>query len=68
MNKALQPAEVRGVTLTNDQAYKATQVLSTLAIEEIYPTPAAKRRLTMMAAGRLTPEEVLKELDRRYKS
>lgn len=67
MNKALQPAEVRGVTLTPDQAYKATQVLSTLAIEEIYPTPAAKRRLTMMAAGKLTPEEVLKELDRRYK-
>ena len=52
MNKALQPAEVRGITLTPDQAYKATQVLSTLAIEEIYPTPAAKRRLTMMARYR----------------
>lgn len=68
MNEALQPAEVRGIALTDDQAYKATQVLSTLAIEEIYPTPNAKRRLTMMAAGKLTPEEVLKELGRRYKS
>lgn len=68
MNSALKPAEIPGITLTPKQSYNATQVLSTLAIEEIYPTPNGKRRLTMMAAGKLTPDEVLKELDRRYRT
>lgn len=66
-NDILKPAEIEGITLTAEQAYNVTQVLATLAIEEIYPTPDMKQKLTLMAAGKITSEEILKNLDKNTK-
>lgn len=66
-NDILKPAEIEGITLTPEQAYNVTQVLATLAIEEMYPTPDMKQKLTLMAAGKITSEEILKNLDKNTK-
>lgn len=66
-NDILKPAEIEGITLTPEQAYNVTQVLATLTIEEMYPTPDMKQKLTLMAAGKITSEEILKNLDKNTK-
>lgn len=54
-------------TLTPEQQYMVKQVVATTEIEDLHPSEEHIRRLGDLATGRKSVEEVIAELDRKYR-